>query len=228
MPDIMLKAENVNKDHKRAGEIIRALINVNLEIFAGEIVTIQGPTACGKTTLLNVLSGLDIPDDGKVFLDGENISRASEARLSAIRSQKVGFVFQDFNLIDTLTAIENVEALLWPTPLQSKDIEKRALAALRDVNMLDRKDHIPRQLSGGEKQRIAVARAIIHQPRVLFADEPTGNLDPESGNALMDLFVKLNKDYKTTIVIVTHDEKIANKYGKKRVRMEKGSIVSVG
>jgi putative ABC transport system ATP-binding protein len=227
MPDIMLKAENVSKDHKRSGEIIRALINVNLEIFAGEVVTIQGPTACGKTTLLNVLSGLDIPDDGKIFLDGENISRASETRLSAIRSQKVGFVFQDFNLIDTLTAIENVEALLWPTSLHNKDVEKRALAALRDVNMLDRKDHIPRQLSGGEKQRVAVARAIIHQPRVLFADEPTGNLDPESGNALMDLLVKLNKDYKTTIVIVTHDEKIATKYGKKRVRMDKGAILSI-
>jgi putative ABC transport system ATP-binding protein len=227
MPDIMLKAENVNKDHKRSGEIIRALVNVNLEIFAGEIATIQGPTACGKTTLLNVLSGLDIPDDGKVFLDGENISRASETRLSAIRSQKVGFVFQDFNLIDTLTAVENVEALLWPTSLHNKDVEKRALAALRDVNLLDRKDHIPRQLSGGEKQRVAVARAIIHQPRVLFADEPTGNLDPESGTALMDLLVKLNKDYKTTIVIVTHDEKIANKYGKKRVRMDKGAILSV-
>ncbi|MBN2152408.1 MAG: ABC transporter ATP-binding protein [Candidatus Lokiarchaeota archaeon] len=226
MPDIMLKAENVNKDHKRAGEIIRALINVNLEVYAGEVVSIQGPTACGKTTLLNVLSGLDTPDDGKVFLDGENISRASETRLSAIRSQKVGFVFQDFNLIDTLTAIENVEALLWPTPLHSKDIEKRALAALRDVNLLDRKDHTPRQLSGGEKSRVAVARAIIHQPRVLFADEPTGNLDPDSGNALMDLLVKLNKDYKTTVVVVTHDEKIANKYGKKRVRMERGAIVS--
>ncbi len=227
MPDIMLKTEKVNKEHKRGGSIIRALIDVDLEIYAGEIVTIQGPTACGKTTLLNVLSGLDTPDDGKVFLDGENISRATETRLSSIRSQKVGFVFQDFNLIDTLTAVENVEALLWPTPLTSKEIEKRALAALRDVNMLERKDHIPRQLSGGEKQRIAVARAIIHQPRVLFADEPTGNLDPESGNELMDLFVKLNKDYKTTIVIVTHDEKIANKYGKKRIRMERGQIVSI-
>ncbi|MEX2682079.1 MAG: ABC transporter ATP-binding protein, partial [Candidatus Sigynarchaeota archaeon] len=180
---------------------------------------------CGKTTLLNMLSGLDTPDDGKIFLDGENISRASEARLSAIRSQKVGFVFQDFNLIDTLTAVENVEALLWPTPLHAKDIEKRAIAALRDVNMLERKDHLPRQLSGGEKARVAVARAIIHQPRVLFADEPTGDLDPESGTALMDLLVKLNKDYKTTIVIVTHDEKIANKYGKKRIRMDKGQIV---
>ena len=227
MPDIMLKAENVNKDHKRAGEIIRALVNINLEIYAGEVAVIQGPTACGKTTLLNVLSGLDMPDDGKVFLDGENISRATESRLSAIRRQKIGFVFQDFNLIETLTAVENIEALLWPEPLAAKDIEKRALAALRDVNLLDRKDHIPRQLSGGEKQRVAVARAIIHQPRVLFADEPTGNLDPESGNALMDLFVKLNKDYKTTIVIVTHDEKIANKYGKKRIRMEKGAIISI-
>ncbi|HME52378.1 MAG TPA: ABC transporter ATP-binding protein [Candidatus Lokiarchaeia archaeon] len=226
MPDIMLKAENVNKDHKRSGEIIRALININLEINAAEVAVIQGPTGCGKTTLLNVLSGLDMPDDGKVFLDGENISRATETRLSTIRRQKVGFVFQDFNLIDTLTAIENVEALLWPESLSAKDIEKRALAALRDVDMLDRKDHFPRQLSGGEKQRVAVARAIIHQPRVLFADEPTGDLDPESGTKLMELLVKLNKDYKTTIVIVTHDEGIANKYGKKRIYMEKGAITS--
>lgn len=223
----MLKAENVNKDHKRAGEIIRALININLEIYAAEVAIVQGPTGCGKTTLLNVLSGLDMPDDGKVFLDGENISRATEGRLSTIRRQKVGFVFQDFNLIDTLSALENVEALLWPEPLSAKDIEKRALAALRDVNLLERKDHFPRQLSGGEKQRVAVARGIIHQPRVLFADEPTGNLDPESGNALMDLFIKLNKDYKTTIVIVTHDESIASKYGKKRIYMEKGEITSV-
>jgi putative ABC transport system ATP-binding protein len=227
MPDLMIKAENVQKEYTRAGAIIRALIDINLEIYSGEIVTIQGPTACGKTTLLNILSGLDIPDDGKVYLDGENISRATETRLSAIRAQKIGFVFQDFNLIDTLTAVENVEALLWPSKLSQKEIEKRALSSLRDVNLLERKDHVPRQLSGGEKQRVAVARAIIHQPRVLFADEPTGNLDPQSGEELMDLLTKLNQDYKTTIVIITHDENIAEKYGKKRIHMEKGSIVSI-
>ena len=126
-----------------------------------------------------------------------------------------------------MSAIENVTALLWPTPLHNKDIEKRALAALRDVNLLERKDHVPRQLSGGEKQRVAVARAIVHQPRVIFADEPTGNLDPESGRELMDLFVQLNKDYKTTIIIVTHDENIANKYGRKKIKMSKGKITSV-
>ncbi|MBD3188835.1 ATP-binding cassette domain-containing protein [Candidatus Bathyarchaeota archaeon] len=223
----MIKAEKVNKEYNRSGTIIRALIDIDLEIYSGEVVAIQGPTACGKTTLLNVLSGLDTPDDGKVFLDGENISRSAEKRLSTIRSQKIGFVFQDFNLIDSLTAIENVSALLWPTPLHKKDIEKRALAALRDVNMLERKDHIPRQLSGGEKQRVAVARAIVHQPRVIFADEPTGNLDPQSGKELMDLLVKLNKDYKTTVVIVTHDQQIADKYGKKRVRMDRGKIVDI-
>jgi putative ABC transport system ATP-binding protein len=227
MPDLMIKAENVQKEYTRSGAIIRALIDINLEIYAGEMVSIQGPTACGKTTLLNVLSGLDIPDDGKVYLDGENISRATETRLSAIRAQKIGFVFQDFNLIDTLTAVENVEALLWPSKLSQKEIEKRALSALRDVNLLERKDHVPRQLSGGEKQRVAVARAIIHQPRVLFADEPTGNLDPQSGEDLMELLTTLNKDYKTTIVIITHDEQIASKYGKKRIHMDKGSIVSI-
>ncbi|MFX0101478.1 MAG: ABC transporter ATP-binding protein [Candidatus Hodarchaeota archaeon] len=227
MPDIMIKTENVQKEYKLRGQIIRALIDINVEIYSGEFVVIQGSTGCGKTTLLNVLSGLDVPDDGKVFLDGENISRASEARLSSIRSQKVGFVFQDFNLIENLTAIENVEALLWPTPLHKKEIEKRCIAALRDVNMLERKDHVPNELSGGEKQRIAVARAIVHQPRVLFADEPTGNLDPKSGEELLNLFVKLNKDYKTTIIVVTHDENIANKFGKKRILMSGGKISSI-
>ncbi len=177
----MIKCEGVHKEFRLRGNIIRALINVNLEIEAGEFIMIQGPTGCGKTTLLNVMSGLDLPDEGSVILDGEDIARANEDRLSNIRRQKIGFVFQDFNLVDNLTAIENVEALLWPTVLRTKEIEDRAIAALRAVDVLERKDHYPSDLSGGERQRVGMARAIIHQPRVLFADEPTGNLDPASG-----------------------------------------------
>ncbi|MCG7853324.1 MAG: ABC transporter ATP-binding protein, partial [Methanosarcinaceae archaeon] len=180
MPEVMIQLENVQKEFRLRGNIIRALADVNLEINTGEFVIIMGPTGCGKTTLLNVMSGLDLPDDGTIILDGERIERASEDRLSKVRQRKTGFVFQDFNLVENLTTIENVEAVLWPTTLRSKEIEDRAIAALRKVNLLERKDNFPKQLSGGEKQRTAIARAIIHKPRVLFADEPTGNLDNQA------------------------------------------------
>ena len=198
----MIKCEGVHKEFRLRGSIIRALINVNVEIEAGEFIMIQGPTGCGKTTLLNVMSGLDLPDEGSIILDGEDIARANEDRLSNIRRQKIGFVFQDFNLVENLTAIENVEALLWPTVLRTKEIEDRAIAALRAVDVLERKDHYPSDLSGGERQRVGMARAIIHQPRVLFADEPTGNLDPTSGRNVLELLKKLNKEDKMTIKIL--------------------------
>lgn len=225
MSETMIKCTNVNKEFRLRGNIIRALIDINVEIKSGEFVIVQGPTGCGKTTLLNVMSGLDIPDEGSIILDGEDIARANEDRLSNIRRQKVGFVFQDFNLIENLTGMENVEALLWPTVLRSKDIEDRAIAALRAVDMLERKDHYPRDMSGGERQRVGLARAIIHQPRVLFADEPTGNLDPNSAKNIMDLFKRLNSDMETTIILVTHDANLT-KYGDRIIKMDRGRIVS--
>lgn len=224
--DTMIEAIDVNKEYRRSGAIIRALADVSLTIKVGEFVLIQGPTGCGKSTLLNVLSGIDLPDSGKIIFDGENIARATEDRLSRIRRQKIGFVFQDFNLIPTLTAIENVEALLWPTVLREKEIENRAIAALRDVNLLERKDHYPVQMSGGEKQRCGLARAIIHRPRVILADEPTGNLDPESEKQVMDLLKKINKDMETTVIVVTHRGSLAS-YADKIVKMEKGAIVNI-
>lgn len=220
----MIKCEGVHKEFRLRGNIIRALINVNVEIEAGEFIMIQGPTGCGKTTLLNVMSGLDLPDEGSVILDGEDIARANEDRLSNIRRQKIGFVFQDFNLVEHLTAIENVEALLWPTVLRTKEIEDRAIAALRAVDVLERKDHYPSDLSGGERQRVGMARAIIHQPRVLFADEPTGNLDPTSGKNVLELLKKLNKDLGTTMVVVTHDSSLVQ-YGDRVIKMDRGRIV---
>jgi len=189
-------------------------------------VLVQGPTGCGKSTLLNVLSGIDLPDSGKIIFDGENIARAQESRLSKLRRQKIGFVFQDFNLIPTLTAIENIEALLWPTVLREKEIENRAIAALRDVNLLERKDHYPVQMSGGEKQRCGLARAIVHRPRVILADEPTGNLDPESEKQVMDLLKKINKDMETTIIVVTHRGSLAS-YADKIIQMDKGVITKI-
>ncbi|OLS16136.1 MAG: ATP-binding protein of an ABC transporter complex [Promethearchaeota archaeon CR_4] len=226
MGESIIKAINVQKEYRREGNIIRALVDINLDIEAGEVVFITGPTACGKTTLLNVLSGLDLPDDGQIILDGENIARANEDRLSNIRRQKIGFVFQDFNLIETLSGIENIEALLWPTVLSKKEVENRAIQALRDVDLLERKDHFPRQMSGGEKQRIAIARAIVHQPRVLFADEPTGNLDPTTEGEIMKLLRKLNEDMGMTMVIVTHQEKLLS-FADRVIQMERGRIENI-
>jgi len=224
--DTMIEVIDVNKEYRRAGAIIRALVDINLTIKSGDFVIIQGPTGCGKSTLLNVMSGLDLPDSGKIIFDGENIARATEDRLSKLRRQKVGFVFQDFNLIKTLTAIENIEALLWPTVLSSKEIENRAIAALRDVEMLERKDHFPVEMSGGEKQRVALARAIVSKPRVVFGDEVSGNLDPDSENVIMSLLKKINEEYETTMIVVTHRDSVA-KYGNKIVKMDNGAIVSI-
>jgi len=223
--DIMIEAVDINKEYRRAGAIIRALADVNLKIKSGEFVMIQGPTGCGKSTLLNVLSGLDLPDSGRIIFDGENIARATEDRLSRLRRQKIGFVFQDFNLVNTLTAIENVESVLWPTVLRQKEIENRAISALRDVDLLDRKDHYPVQMSGGEKQRCGIARAVIHRPRVILADEPTGNLDPESEKQVMELLKKINKEMETTILVVTHRD--LSKYGDKTIRMDSGRITKI-
>jgi len=223
--DIMIEAVDVNKEYRRAGAIIRALADVNLKIRSGEFAIIQGPTGCGKSTLLNVLSGLDLPDSGRIIFDGENIARSTEDRLSRLRRQKIGFVFQDFNLVNTLTAIENVESVLWPTVLRQKEIENRAISALRDVDLLDRKDHYPVQMSGGEKQRCGIARAIIHRPRVILADEPTGNLDPESEKQVMELLKKINKEMETTILVVTHRD--LSKYGDKTIRMDNGRITKI-
>jgi len=224
MPEVMIKLENVQKEFRLRGNIIRALADVNVEINAGEFVMVMGPTGCGKTTFLNVMSGLDLPDDGTIILDGDNIARASEDRLANIRRRKVGFVFQDFNLVENLTCIENVEALLWPSLLRSKEIEDRAIAALRKVNLLDRKDNLPKEMSGGEKQRCAIARAIIHKPRVLFADEPTGNLDSASAVEVMKLLQSLNKEMGCTMVMVTHDKDMV-KFGTRLIEMDKGRIV---
>ncbi|MHA2005976.1 MAG: ABC transporter ATP-binding protein [Promethearchaeota archaeon] len=223
--DVMVEAIDVNKEYRRAGAIIRALADVNLKIKSGDFAIIQGPTGSGKSTLLNVLSGLDLPDSGRIIFDGENIARATEDRLSRLRRQKIGFVFQDFNLVNTLTGIENVEAVLWPTVLRQREIENRAISALRDVNLLDRKDHYPVQMSGGEKQRCGIARAIVHRPRVILADEPSGNLDPESEKQVMGLLKKINKEMETTMIVVTHRD--LSQYGNKVIQMDKGRIIKI-
>ncbi|MHA1754824.1 MAG: ABC transporter ATP-binding protein [Candidatus Odinarchaeia archaeon] len=216
-------AENVSKEYKRGKELIKAVANVNLEINSGDIVCFFGPSGSGKTTLLNVLSGLDQPTVGRVILDGSETGELDERLFPKIRREKIGFIFQDFNLIPELTVIENVSSPLWPTEMKSKKIEELAIATLREVDLLDRKDHLPKQLSGGEQQRTAIARALITKPKILFADEPTGNLDTKTGIEIMNLLKKINNKEGTTIIIVTHDENLL-KFAKKVYKMVDGRV----
>ncbi|MFX1296232.1 MAG: ABC transporter ATP-binding protein [Promethearchaeota archaeon] len=201
-------SEDTTKEYRRGSEIIIAVKNIDLKIKKGEFFVIIGPSGSGKSTLLNVLSGLDTPTTGRIILDGLDTGMIDESMFPKIRRERVGFVFQNFNLIKELSAIENVEAPLWPTSLSRKIIEERALTLLRLVDLIERKDHRPKELSGGEQQRVAIARALINNPKVVFADEPTGNLDSKTGDDIGKLLRKLNKDQGTTIIVVTHDQSL--------------------
>ena len=192
-------------------------------IKAGKITLIAGPSGCGKTTLLNVLSGLDQPTTGRVIFDGMNTAQITEKDFPEIRREKIGFIFQDFNLIRDMTVIENVESPLWPTNLKPKVQEEKAVEVLRAVDLIDRKDHRPFQLSGGEQQRVAIARALVNSPKVIFCDEPTGNLDTESGEEFFQLLKKLNQESRTTVVVVTHNP-LWKKYADRFVEMVDGRI----
>jgi len=222
MGDILI-CENVSKEYRRGKEIIIAVKQCNLKIRQGEFVVIVGTSGSGKSSLLNVLSGLDRPTVGRVILDGLDTNIIEEDMFPKIRRERVGFVFQNFNLIDGLTAIENIESPMWPSDLSSKVIEERALKLLREIDLIERKDHLPKELSGGEQQRVAIARALINNPKVLFADEPTGNLDTKTGDDIVKLMKRLNKDEGVTIVVVTHDESLI-KYADRTIRISDGRI----
>ncbi|MHA1650384.1 MAG: ABC transporter ATP-binding protein [Candidatus Helarchaeota archaeon] len=219
-------AEQTTKEYRRGSEIIIAVRDINLKIKKGEFFVIIGPSGSGKSTLLNVLSGLDTPTTGRIILDGLDTGMIDESMFPKIRRERVGFVFQNFNLIDELTAIENVEAPLWPTSLSSKIIEERALTLLRHVDLIERKDHRPKELSGGEQQRVAIARALINNPKVVFADEPTGNLDSKTGEDIVRLLRKLNKEQGTTIIVVTHDQSLI-KYADRVAYLKDGRITEI-
>lgn len=224
--EYVIIAEQTTKEYRRGSEIIIAVKNIDLKIKKGEFFVIIGPSGSGKSTLLNVLSGLDTPTTGRIILDGLDTGMVDESMFPKIRRERVGFVFQNFNLIQEMTAIENVEAPLWPTALSSKIIEERALTLLRLVDLIERKDHRPRELSGGEQQRVAIARALINNPKVVFADEPTGNLDSKTGEDIVKLLRELNKKQGTTIIVVTHDESII-KYADRVGYIKDGQIREV-
>ncbi len=184
----LLKLINVSKIYRPDGQPVRALKNVNLEIKEGEFAAIMGPSGSGKSTLMHLAGCLDTPTSGKVTLEGKNVSQLSEEDLAKIRSQKIGFVFQTFNLIPRTTALDNVALPLIYAGIDLKKRKKLSQQTLKEVGLADRADHFPNQLSGGEQQRVAIARALINQPLIVFADEPTGNLDTQSGKEIMKIF----------------------------------------
>lgn len=222
----IIVVQGASKEYKRGREVVQALKSVNLEIKKGELVCIFGPSGSGKTTLLNVLSGLDQPSVGRIILDGTDTSVLDERLFPKIRREKVGFVFQDFNLVPDMTTMENVESPLWPTDMKSKEIEQKALSLLREVDLLERKDHRPKQLSGGEQQRAAIARALVNDPTVLFADEPTGNLDTKTGQEIMKLLRRINREQGTTVIVVTHDQTLLE-YSDRAFNIVDGRVTEV-
>ncbi|MFE9837024.1 ABC transporter ATP-binding protein [Streptomyces sp. NPDC005551] len=207
----MYELSGVTKRYQRGKETVDALAGVDLTIADGDRLVIQGPTGGGKSTLLQMLGGLDRPTSGSVALDGTDLAKLSEARLTRVRSENIGFVFQSFNLIPTLTAQENVETALVPMKPKAAERRRRAAEALASVGLAERRGHLPAELSGGQQQRVAIARALVKQPKVLLADEPTGNLDESMRDEIMDVLETMWKEHGLTFIMVTHDSAIAKK-----------------
>lgn len=220
--DIVLKAENITKQVTSPEGPLTIVRDVSLEIVAGESVAIVGPSGAGKSTLLALLAGLDTPTSGRVWLAGQDLTALDEDGRARLRAERVGFVFQAFHLVPALTALENVSL---PLELAGRaDARRLATATLDRVGLSARTSHYPRQLSGGEQQRVALARAFVTRPAVLFADEPTGNLDATNGTRVCDLLFELNRDLHTTIVLVTHDHALAGRCTR-ALHMDDGRIV---
>jgi putative ABC transport system ATP-binding protein len=217
----MLRCASLTKTYESGGRRLTVLKDITFRIEPGAFVAIVGPSGSGKTTLLGLLAGLDRPTGGTVHLDGDDLGALDEERLARLRGEKIGFVFQSFQLIPTLTARENVQV---PLELRGEPAGKHASELLARVGLAGREDHYPAQLSGGEQQRVALARAFSTRPRVLLADEPTGNLDARTGAAIIDLMTGLNRDFGTTLVLVTHDHDLAAR-ARRSIRLADGEIV---
>lgn len=216
----LIQIQNMEKRYKSGDSEIWALNEVNLTIRSGDFIAIVGPSGSGKSTLMNMLGCLDVPTGGSYYLQGENVAHMPEGRLSRVRNMEIGFIFQGFNLIPTLTALENVELPLVYRGLAKEKRRALSIEALTRVGLSDRIKHRPSQMSGGQQQRVAIARAIAASPPVILADEPTGNLDTRSGSEVMKILKELNAEGKT-IILITHDEKIAA-MADRRIRLEDG------
>lgn len=221
---MILEAKNIYKTYKGVNKDLTVLDNINFQVENGEILSIVGPSGSGKTTLLGLCAGLDNPTSGLLALAGEPISQMTENEKAELRNRKVGFIFQNFQLLPTLTALENV---MIPLELQgkAKGARSKAVDLLERVGLGGRHHHYPSQLSGGEQQRVSLARAFSNEPEILFADEPTGNLDEETGQIVENLLFELNKEKQTTLIIVTHDLELANKTDR-IIKLKGGKIVS--
>jgi putative ABC transport system ATP-binding protein len=222
MNDTVIQADNLTKVY-RMGEVdVQALCGVSVQIKRGEAVAIMGPSGSGKSTLMNILGCLDRPSSGEYILDSEKVSGLNDDQLASIRNRKIGFVFQSFNLLQRTSALANVELPL-AYSIGSNDGRNRAAEALEAVGLGNRMKHRPTELSGGEQQRVAIARALVNEPAILMADEPTGNLDSKAGQEIMNLLLKFNKERNTTLIIITHDPRIAAQT-ERTIRLRDGSI----
>jgi len=218
----LVEVRNLSKIYHLGGEEIRALDNVSVDIESGEFLSIIGPSGSGKSTLMHILGCLDSPTHGTYKLDGIEIQNASRAELARIRNQKIGFVFQFFNLLPKLSVLQNVELPMIYSGISGRERRRRAMEALEMVELQNRTKHRPMQLSGGQQQRVAIARALVNNPRIVFADEPTGNLDSHTGNAILNLFKRLSEQGRT-IALVTHDPNIAART-QRRIEIRDGKI----
>ncbi|HVG22294.1 MAG TPA: ABC transporter ATP-binding protein [Blastocatellia bacterium] len=207
----VIQLEGIEKVYRTAKIETVALTNVNITVTKGEFISIMGPSGSGKSTLLNVIGLLDVPTGGKVFLGGKQITSYSDRALARVRNEEVGFIFQTFHLISDLSVLDNVEIPLLYRTMSNSERKKLALKALDRVGLASRVHHFPSQLSGGQQQRVAIARAIVGNPRILLADEPTGNLDSQMGDEIMEILMSLSRDEETTVVMVTHDPRQAGK-----------------
>jgi putative ABC transport system ATP-binding protein len=223
--ETLFELRNVSRFFRRGDTIVRAVDGVDLTIAAGEFVALEGPSGSGKSTLLQLLGTLDRPDEGEILFEGRPLQSLGDGELAALRLNAFGFVFQQFNLIPTLTALENVEAALAPHGVRGDSLRIRAHNLLSEVGLAERETHLPSHLSGGEQQRVAIARALANEPRVILADEPTGNLDSKTGADVIDVLSGLGQAHGTTIVVATHDASLAAR-APRRIAMRDGAFAA--
>ncbi|HSU79817.1 MAG TPA: ABC transporter ATP-binding protein [Candidatus Angelobacter sp.] len=222
MSDAIITMESLVKTYQMGGNVVNALDHVSMSIQKGEFVSIVGPSGSGKSTLMNMIGCLDQPDSGDYILEGHRVNKLKDYELATIRNQKIGFIFQNFNLLGRLTALENVELPLIYRGIKTKDRRELAMDCLKQVGLADRHDHRPNQLSGGQQQRVAIARALVGTPPILLADEPTGALDSKTSQDIMDVLISLNKEGHT-IILITHDSDVAKK-ARRVLRISDGKL----
>jgi len=224
MANQIVTVNNVSKSYRRDSMKIPVLENINLSVPEGEFLALMGPSGSGKSTLLNLIAGIDRPDAGSINVANDEVTRLSESQLAVWRARHIGFIFQFYNLMPVLTAYENVELPLLLTKLSKKDRDEHVKTVLAVVGLSDRMKHYPKQLSGGQQQRVAIARAIVADPTLIVADEPTGDLDKTSATEILTLLERLNSEFKKSIIMVTHDQRAADKAHKVR-HLDKGELV---